>query len=145
MMGLKKKKKNLNKKNGGSTSTHVHTHTRSDLFIPTVPNYRKARTSHQHRRAYAVISWMRCDFYDGGVKAVTLPASCIQPVCKCVCALARVSVGCAVSRSVKGMEEGMIGDDIISLTSPHAASLTGWKKNQRQKLSHHLRGSKMPI
>lgn len=29
-----------------STSTHAHTHTQSDLFIPTVPNYQKARTSH---------------------------------------------------------------------------------------------------
>lgn len=24
---------------------HIHTHTPSDLFIPTIPNYRKASTS----------------------------------------------------------------------------------------------------
>lgn len=45
---------------------------------------------------------MHCDFYDGGVKAVTLPTSCIP----CVCVYVRLSA--------KGMEEGMIGDDIIS-------------------------------
>lgn len=96
-------------KNGGSTSTHAQTHTRSDLFIPTAPNYHKARTSHQHRRAYAAISWMRCDFYDGGVKAVTLPASSIQPACKCVCTCACARICRRRCQSVCERDGG--GDD----------------------------------
>ena len=54
---------------------------------------------------------MHCDFYDGGVKTVTLLyTSCTLYLCVCVC----VCAAAAVSLSTERMEEGMLGDDIIS-------------------------------
>lgn len=61
---------------------------------------------------------MRCDFYDGGVKAVTLPAVPFDAyVCVSVWVRVCISVGVAVGLSGKGTEGAgseMLGDDVIS-------------------------------
>lgn len=54
---------------------------------------------------------MRCDFYDGGVRAVILPASCVRRARVCVCVWA---IDSAVCLSTERRGEGMLENDIIS-------------------------------
>lgn len=78
------------------------------------------------------------------MKAATLPASFLQRMCMRVCARDG-----AVSLSARGMEEGTKGDDIISLSISWRCFVRrrqgGRRERKKSKLSHHLRGSQMPI
>lgn len=55
---------------------------------------------------------MHCDFYDGGVKDVTLPTSSILCICLFVCRSLCVAVILSV-KGVKGVGSEILGDDII--------------------------------
>ena len=137
-----------------SPGTHAHTHTVTHTHTHTEWPFHTHRSQLLEGRNISLTSTsLHCDIIDALWLLWWRCESCDTPhllrsmcmfvcVCLCVCVdpSALLSVGLRKGWRGGGCEE-MMSSPNISL----CCFINGRKKNQRQKLSHPLKGSKMPI